>query len=132
MSIFFFEAVKNWHLLQKRLTSRNGVYSGKNGVNLTETGQKLSFYKRLGYAISKNLVDKRGLDLLSDLAWSATFIRDLCDEIERQAMQHGESKPSWLKYVRQTLKVVPIATATSINPGRPSSDSMRTDNKKDK
>ena len=93
---------------------------------------ELSFYKRLGYAISKNLVDKRGLDLLSDLAWSATFIRDLCDEIERQAMQYGESKPSWLKYVRQTLKVVPIATATSINPGRPSSDSMRTDNKKDK
>ena len=33
-----------------------------------------------------------------------TFIRDLCDEIERQAMQYGESKPSWLKYVRQTLK----------------------------
>ena len=93
---------------------------------------ELAFYKRLGYAISKNLVDKRGLDLLSDLVWSATFIRDLCDEIERQAMQYGASKPSWLKYVRQTLKVVPITTATSINPGRPSSDSMHTDNNKDR
>jgi len=46
MPIFFFEAVKNWHLLQKRLTSRNGVYFGKNGVNLTETGWKSSHFSK--------------------------------------------------------------------------------------
>ncbi|MDO5099916.1 MAG: hypothetical protein Q4D85_14355 [Corynebacterium sp.] len=90
---------------EESFTGKRDEVTGLNQHELLTV--ELAFYKRLGYAISKNLVDKRDLDLLSDLIWSADLIHDLCNEIERQAIQAGNGKPHWLKYVRKTLNVVP-------------------------
>lgn len=68
----------------------------------------LDFYKRLGYAIERGLVDLHDLGLLADLAWTVWLASELCDEIERQADEDGREAPDWLPYVRAVIGTVPF------------------------